>query len=249
MKEILIHYEPVAIPNYNSYNPYDNEDGQTIVTEVTYPAAATVESTVQMTTVVGLQGNASVGSVEGVAMGVGAGGKKGSHLAPLIIPPQGSKPPRLFDESSIASGVCGDDVSLDSMNVTSDHPPTNSIPMNTLSLDPAYTMGPVTPGACLFSPNSPEMEEIDGMMDPDDASDEEEYHLGTPAKAKPLNIRPFKKDRRVLVYCGMDDGSIAVCDLTHALIKINVRALLEGEYAYNQPGYDSKKKLQVRRLV
>ena len=72
---------------------------------------------------------------------------------------------------------------------------------------------------------------------------DDDYVFGESPKPKKVSYRPFHRDKRVLVYCGMDDGSTSVTDLTHALIKINLRALEESEFVYNQPNYNSKRKL------
>lgn len=77
-----------------------------------------------------------------------------------------------------------------------------------------------------------------------DSENEEENTGQKTSEKKKVTYRPFTRDKRVLVYCGMDDGTVAVTDITHALVKINLRPIEEEEYVYNQPNYNSKKRLQ-----
>lgn len=60
----------------------------------------------------------------------------------------------------------------------------------------------------------------------------------------PVNLTGFLPDRRILVYCGHDDGKVSIYDITDAMAEVNVRALEEKEYVYSRSFYNAKRKLK-----
>jgi len=59
----------------------------------------------------------------------------------------------------------------------------------------------------------------------------------------PNNLNGFVEDRDILLFCGHDDGTVAVVDLTLVMWEINIRALADDEFLYNTYLYNCKQKL------